>query len=170
MYPNKLFGTNTVKDQWDCVLNDLEELGDKEFLVLTSQYIIEIFSCGLRLLPLYSSTFHQTNVESSQIYTEDNLSVSRIRSHHLLLEDILHVEEECLVFLPLGTLDRIELPVQYQSIFFHEYEQVVEGLLGFALASGRLAKANSSVFVSEVSCSLSSYSLSIKSVTNLFNP
>ena len=24
-----------VKDQWDCVLNDLEELGDKEFLVLT---------------------------------------------------------------------------------------------------------------------------------------
>ena len=30
-----------MKDQWDCVLNDLEELRDKEFLVLTSQYIIE---------------------------------------------------------------------------------------------------------------------------------
>ena len=54
-------------------------------------------------------------------------------------------------------------------------EQVVEGLLGFALAFDRLAEANTSVFktntpvfVSEVSCSLSSYSLSIKSVTNLF--
>ena len=56
-------------------------------------------------------------------------------------------------------------------------EQVVEGLVGFAFAFDRLAKANTSVFnantsvfVSEVSCSLSSYFLSIKSVTNLFNP
>ena len=24
-----------MKDQWDCILNDLEELGGKEFLVLT---------------------------------------------------------------------------------------------------------------------------------------
>ena len=32
-----------MKDQWDCVLNDLEELGEKEFLVLTSQYSIEKF-------------------------------------------------------------------------------------------------------------------------------
>ena len=51
-----------------------------------------------------------------------------------------------------------------------EDEQVVEGLLGFALAFDRLANANTSVFVSEVSCSLLSYSLSIKSVTILFNP
>ena len=62
-----------VKDQWDCVLNDLEELGDKEFLVLTSQYNIEIFSYCLPLLPYYSSTFHQTNVENFQIRSEDNL-------------------------------------------------------------------------------------------------
>ena len=47
-----------------------------------------------------------------------------------------------------------------------EDEQVMEGLLGFALALVRLANANTSVFVVEVSCSLSSYSLSIKSVTN----
>ena len=32
-----------VKDQWDCVLNDLEELGDKEFLVLMDQYNTDIF-------------------------------------------------------------------------------------------------------------------------------
>ena len=109
-----------MKDQWDCVLNDLEELGDKEFLVLTGQYNIEIFSCCFRLLPSCSSTYRQTNVESAQICSEDHLSVSRIRSHHLLLEVIVHAEEECFAFLPLGALDRIELLVQYQSIFFHE--------------------------------------------------
>ena len=49
-------------------------------------------------------------------------------------------------------------------------------LRGFALASDRLAKANTSVynanasvFVPEVSCSLSSSSWLLKSVTNLFN-
>ena len=72
------------------------------------------------LLPFYSATFHQTNVENSQIRTEDNLFISRIQSLHLLLEVILRVEEEGLVFLPLSMLDRIELLVHYQSIFFHE--------------------------------------------------
>ena len=47
--------------------------------------------------------------------------IPRIRSHHLLLEVVLRVEEECLVFLLLGALDRIELLVQYQYIFFQEY-------------------------------------------------
>ena len=91
-----------MKDQWDCVLNDLEELGDKEFLVLTSQYNIEIFSCCLRLLPFYSSTFHQTNAESSQIRTEDNLLFSRIQSLHLLLEVDHHDEEEYSVVFATG--------------------------------------------------------------------
>ena len=57
-------------------------------------------------------------------------------------------------------------------------EQAEADLRGFASAFDRLANAstfvfnaNSSDFVSEVSCSLSSYSLlSIKSVTNLFKP
>ena len=57
-----------MKDQWDCVPNDLEELG--EFLVQMDQCNIEIFSRFLRLLPLYSSTFHQTNVEIAQIRSE----------------------------------------------------------------------------------------------------
>ena len=51
-----------MKEQWDCVLNDLEELGDKELLVLTNQYNIEIFFL-FRLLPFDSSTFDQTNFE-----------------------------------------------------------------------------------------------------------
>ena len=32
-----------VLDQWDSVLNDLQELGDQEFLVLMDQYNIEVF-------------------------------------------------------------------------------------------------------------------------------
>ena len=99
-------------------MNDLEELGGKEFLALTDQHSIEIFSCCLRLLPSCSSIHHQTNIESTQTRSEDHLLLSRIRSLHLLLEVILCAEEECLFFLPLGTLDRIELLVQYQSIHF----------------------------------------------------
>ena len=91
-----------MKDQWDCVLNDFEELGEKEFLVLMDQYNTEIFSCCLRLLPFYSSTFHQTNVESTQIRSENSLSVSRIRSPPLLLEVDHHDEEEYSVVLTLG--------------------------------------------------------------------
>ena len=83
-----------MKDQWDCVLNDIEELGDKEFLVLMSQYNIEIFSCCLRLLPFYSSTFQQTNAENSQIRSEDNHLLCRIQSLHLLLEVDDQDEEE----------------------------------------------------------------------------
>ena len=60
-----------MKDQRDCVLNDLEDLGDKEFLVLMDQYNIVLFSCFLRILPLYSSTFHQTNVEIAQDRSDD---------------------------------------------------------------------------------------------------
>ena len=75
-----------LKDQWDCVLNDLEELGDKEFLVLTDQYNIEIFSCFLRLLQLYSPTCHPTNVEIAQDLSEDTPLIFRIQSLHHLLE------------------------------------------------------------------------------------
>ena len=107
-----------MKDQWDCVLNDLEELKGKEFLVLTGQKSVETFSCCLRLLLFYSSTVHQTNAESCQIRTEDTPSISRIQSLHHLLEVIFRVEEECLIFLPLGKLDRSEFLVQYQSMFF----------------------------------------------------
>ena len=83
-------------------MNDLEELGGKEFLVLMDQYNIEIFSCFLSLLPLCSSTFHQTNVENAQNGSEDNLVISRIRSLHHLLEIDDHDEEEYSVVLTLG--------------------------------------------------------------------
>ena len=101
-----------MKDQWDCVLNDLEELGEKEFLVLMDQYNIEIFSCFLRLLPFYSSTFHQTNIENSQIRSEDNILLSRIQSLHLLLEVDNHDEEQYSVVLTLDKRSAIEFLAQ----------------------------------------------------------
>ena len=91
-----------MKDQWDCVLNDLEELGGKEFLVLMDQYNIEIFSCCLGHLPFYSSTFHEMNVESNQIRSEDNLLISRIQSLHLLLEVNDHDEKRALSCFDTG--------------------------------------------------------------------
>ena len=69
------------------------------------QYNIEIFSFCLRLLPFYSSTFHQTNIENSQIGSEGNLLISRIQSLHLLLEVDDHDEEKHSVVLRLGKID-----------------------------------------------------------------
>ena len=112
-----------MKDPWDCVLNELEERADKEFLVLMGQYNIEIFSCFLRLLPLYSSTFHQTNVEIAQNRSEDNPLISRIQSLHLLLEVDDHNEEEYSVSLTLGHRWANNLLAQYQSKFFPRWVQ-----------------------------------------------
>ena len=107
-----------MKDQWDCVLNDLEQLGDKEFLVLMDQYNIKIFSRFLSRLPLYSSTLHQTNVEIVQDGAEDNLSFSRIQSLHRLIEVDGHDEEEYSVVLTLGNHLANNLLAQHQSTFF----------------------------------------------------
>ena len=54
------------------------------------------------------------------------------------------------------------------TVFVDELAEI--RLCGFALAFDRLANANTSVFVVEVSCSLSSSSLLLKSVTNFFKP
>ena len=112
-----------MRDQWDCVLNDLEELGDKEFLVLMDRYKIEIFSCFLRILPLCSSTFHQTNVEIAQNGSDDNLLISRIQSLHHLLEVNYHDEEEWSVASTLENRWRNNLVVQYRSKFFPQWVQ-----------------------------------------------
>ena len=112
-----------MKDQWDCVLNNLEELGDKEFLVLVDHYNIEIFSCCLRLLPLCSCTFHQTNVGFCHSGSEDNLSISRIQSLHHLLEVDYHDEEECSIVSKLDNRWTNNLVVQYRSKFFLQWVQ-----------------------------------------------
>ena len=90
-----------MKDQSDCVLNDLGELGGTE-VFLKNQHNTEIFSFVLLLSPCFSSTFRQTNGDNTRNVSEDHLSVSRIQSLHHCLEVVLRVEEECLFFLPLG--------------------------------------------------------------------
>ena len=100
-------------------MNDLEELGDKEFLVLTVQYNIEIISCFLRFLPFYSSTVQQKNTEAAQIRFEDNLLISRTQSLHLLLEEDDHDEEEYSVVLTLGERLKNNFLTQYQFKIFH---------------------------------------------------
>ena len=164
------------------MLHDLEEPRSKEFL-LKSQHNTEIFSCFLLLLPCYSSTFHQTNVEKTQNGSEDNLLITRIRPLHHLLEVDYHDEEECSVVLTLDNRWTNNLVVQKSvqvlsplgKVFVDELAD--SRLCGFALALDRLAKslafnlnAYSSDCVSEVSCSLSSWSLMFKFVTNLFKP
>ena len=106
-----------MKDQQDCVLNDLEELGGKEVL-LKHQYNTEIYSCFLLLLPCCSSTFHQTSVETTQNGSEDNLLFSRIQSLHHLLGVDYHDEEDGLVSLTLKSQRANILVIQYQSKFF----------------------------------------------------
>ena len=72
------------------------------FSTLPLQFLLQFFPvlCAiafhiqLTLLPLCSSTLHQTNVEIAQNGSEDNLLISRIRSLHLLLEIDDHDEEE----------------------------------------------------------------------------
>ena len=104
MYSKKSFGIDTLScNEWSMRLR---------------RYNIEIFSCFLRLLPFDSSTFHQTNVESTQIRFEDNPLISRIQSLHLLLEVDHHDEEEHSVVLTLGKRWANNLLAKYQSKFF----------------------------------------------------
>ena len=87
------------------VLNDLGELEDKEFLVLMDQYNIEIFSCFLRLLPLYSSTFHRS-IFFSRLMTMD--------------------EEKYSVVLTLDKRWANNLLAQHQSTFFPRWVQFLQ--------------------------------------------
>ena len=114
-----------VQDQWNCVLNDLEELGSEEFLVLMDQYSMEIFSCFLTLLP-FDSSIHQTNAESTENRSEDDLLISRIQSLHHLLEVNDHDEEEHSAVLTLGKRCSNKFLAQCQSKIFHRQVQILK--------------------------------------------
>ena len=102
-----------MKDQWDCVLNDLEEVGDKEFLlVLTNQYTSA--SCHFTL-PHYI----RSNVENAQNRSEDNPLISRIQSLHHLLEVDDNDEEEYSVIVTLEKRHANQFLAQHQSKIFH---------------------------------------------------
>ena len=60
-----------MKDQWDCVLSVLEELGGKQ-LFLKYQSSTDIFFLILLLLPSMLSNDRPTNVALVEIDFEDN--------------------------------------------------------------------------------------------------
>ena len=72
---------------------------------------------------MYSSTFHQINVEIAENRSEDNPLISRLQSLHGLLEVDDHEEEEYSVVLTLGKRLAHNLLAQYQSTFFPRWVQ-----------------------------------------------
>ena len=96
-----------MKDQWDCVLNDFEELGGKEFLVSIGRYNIEIFSCFLRLFAMLLFHFSSDQWWQYKKCFWDYPLFSRIQSLHRLLEVDDDDEEEYSVVLILVSDGRI---------------------------------------------------------------
>ena len=87
-----------MKDQWDYVLNDLEELGDKQ-LFLKYQCSTDISFLVLLLLPSIISNDHLPNVVLVEIGSEDNSLSSRIELLRRLLVVLFEtVEEDWLLF------------------------------------------------------------------------
>ena len=112
-----------MKDQWDYVLNNLEELGDKEFSVLMDQYNIEIFSCCLRpfatcTLPLLIRPMFGLHNIVPKIHTP---SISRVQSLHHLLEVDDHDEEEYSVVLILVSDWRIIFWLNISPLFLSNW-------------------------------------------------
>ena len=142
-----------------------------------------MFSCCLRLLPYCSSIHHQTNFwECSNLFRRSSFSLqnwiapSSSRSNSPCRRRVFSLFATGYAWSNWAP-GSISIHVLSRLGTVLEDEQDVEGLIGVALAFDRLAyantsvfNANTSVFVSEVSCSLPFFSLSIKSVTNLFNP
>ena len=82
-----------MKNQLDCVLNVLEELGDKQ-LFLKYQSSTDIFFLILLLLPSMFSNNRETNKELVGIDSEDVLQFSRIELLRLLLNAHVVSDEE----------------------------------------------------------------------------
>ena len=172
-----------MNDQWDCVLNDREELGDQR--ISCPDESVQYWNLFLLPPPPAILLFHVSSDicrECSNLFRRSSL-FSRIRSLPLLLEVILHAEEvfslcatgyAWLNWAP-GSIS-VHLLSRIGTVLVHEQAEV--GLLVFCFslwlackkANTSVFNANVYIFVSVVSCSLSSYSLSIKSVTNLFKP
>ena len=107
-----------MKDQWDCVLNDLEELGDKEFLVLTDQYSIEFFLVSSAFCHCTLPLFIRPMLRSFKMVLKI-IFFSRVQSLHRLLEVDDHDEEEYSVVLTLGNHLANNLLALHQSKIFH---------------------------------------------------
>ena len=113
-----------VKDQWDCVLNHLKELGDKRIscpdgsvqywnlFLLPQLPAILLYHTSSDQYWEYSNLFRRTSF-SLQI----SIAPSSSRGNSPCRRRVF------ILFATGCELDRIELFVQYQSILFHEYVQ-----------------------------------------------
>ena len=107
-----------MKGQRDCVLNDLEELVDQDFLVLIDHHNIK--KNFLWPPPPAIVLFHISSEQCREFSsTEDNLLISRIQSLHLLVEVNCHDEEEYSVVLTLGKRYANKFLALHQSKIFH---------------------------------------------------
>ena len=112
----------SMKDQWDYVLNDLEELGDKQ-LFLKYQCSSDISFLVLLLLPSIISNDRLTNVILVEIDFDDNSWSCRIELLRRFLVVLFEsVEEDWLLSSKSRTQREKNLLVQYQSTFFHSSE------------------------------------------------
>ena len=108
-----------VKDQWDCVLSVLKELGEKEFLALTNQYNNEFFLVASASCHCTLPHFIRSMLELRKIVPKIILLISRIQSLHLLLEVDDHDEVEHSVVLTLGKRYTNKSLALHQSKIFH---------------------------------------------------
>ena len=107
VYSKKLFGINIVLK---CGINGiaswmiLKSSEIKNFLSWWISTTLKSFLVSFAFCHLNFPHIVRLILRVLIICSEDHLSLSRIRSLHLLLEVIDHAEEGCLVFLPLGTI------------------------------------------------------------------
>ena len=137
----------------------------KNFLSWRTSTILVSFLVSSSSSHFHSSTFHQTNIENSQIRSEDNL--------FSLQNSIAPSSSRGGLPWRRRVLSRFDTGYKYSSCRWAG--RSTSSWSCFSLWSARKSKyirlnANSSNFISEVSCSLSSRCLLLKSVTNLFKP
>ena len=110
-----------MKDQWDCVLYVLEELGNKFFLKY--QYSTDISFLFLLLLTNMLSNDHPTNRVFVEIDSEEISWSSRIELlRRLLIVLFESVEEDWSLSSKSRTQRKKNLLVQYQCTFCHSSE------------------------------------------------
>ena len=121
-----------MKDQWDYVLNVLEELGNRE-LFLKYQCSTDISFLLLLLLPSMPSNDHQTNTVFVEIIPKIILNFPELNSS--VVFSLYNVEEDWLLSSKSRTKREKNFLVQYQSTSFYSSEwcSVIQQFLSFVV-------------------------------------
>ena len=164
-----------MKDQWDCVLNVLEELGDEE-LFLKYQCSTDIFFF-LLLLPSMLPIDRQTNIERVEIDSEENSWFSRVELLRLLLVVLFDSVEEDEWLSSRSRTHREEFPGSISIHFLQVIGMMLDEstgspLCGFAFAFDLAAKTFTIYrdVCSSGKLAGTSVLLWFESITNSFDP